>query len=65
MSLFGTPVVFCTPNLADTRQLLLLKVQGHEVSLEESELAQVDLPKYRDMMQRLARTCYFYLRRWL
>ena len=28
MSLFGTLVVFCTPNLADTNQLLLMVVEG-------------------------------------
>ena len=28
MSLFGAPVVFCIPNLADTKQLLLMVVEG-------------------------------------
>ena len=49
MSLFGPPVIFCTPNLADTKQLLLLVVQGKEISLNEAELANVNLPRYRDM----------------
>ena len=26
MQLFGPPMIFCTPNLADTKQLLLLVV---------------------------------------
>ena len=55
MQLFGPPVIFCTPNLADTRQVLLLIVQGMEVRLDDADLAGVDLPRYRDMMQRLAR----------
>ena len=55
MSLFGAPVIFCTPNLADTKQLLLMVVQGIEIRLDESELDADLLPKYRDMMQRLAR----------
>ena len=28
MALFGAPVVFCTPNFADTKQLLLMVVEG-------------------------------------
>jgi hypothetical protein len=55
MQLFGPPMIFCTPNLADTKQLLLLVVQGKEVRLDGGDLADVDLPRYRDMMQRLAR----------
>ena len=56
MTLFGEPLVFCTPNLADTKQPLLLVVQGVEIRLEDSSImSQGDLPKYRDMMKRLAR----------
>ena len=55
MQLFGPPVIFCTPNLADTKQVLLLVVQGVDVRLDDGDLAEVDLPRYRDMMQRLAR----------
>ena len=55
MTLFGPPVIFGTPNLADTKQVLLLVVQGVDVRLDDGDLAQVDLPRYRDMMQRLAR----------
>ena len=55
MSLFGPPLIFCTPNLADTKQLLLLVVQGVEVRLDADDLNAEILPKYRDMMQRLAR----------
>jgi hypothetical protein len=36
MVLFGPPVIFCTPNLADTKNPLLLIVQGHEIRLDES-----------------------------
>lgn len=55
MTMFGPPLTFCTPNLADTKQLLLLKVQGSDIGLDERHLAGVNLPRYRDMMQRLAR----------
>ena len=55
MTMFGSPVIFCTPNLADTKQLLLLKVQGHDISLDDHHLVGVDLPRYRDMMRRVAR----------
>ena len=55
MTLFGPPVLFCTPNLADTKQLLLLVVQGSEIHLDDRHLADDSLPRYRDMMQRLAR----------
>ena len=55
MTLFGPPVIFCTPNLADTKQVLLLVVQGVDVRLDDTELDGVELPRYRDMMQRLAR----------
>ena len=55
MTLFGPPVIFCTPNLADTKQVLLLVVQGVDVRLDDTELDGVELTRYRDMMQRLAR----------
>ena len=55
MQLFGPPVIFCTPNLADNKQPLLLVVQGEEIRLDESMLEGSDLPRYRDMMRRLAR----------
>ena len=55
MQLFGAPIIFCTPNLADTKQVLLLNVQGMDIRLDDADLAAVDLPRYRDMMQRLAR----------
>ena len=45
---FGPPLEFVTPNLADTRQPLLLVVQGHEFRLGD------DLPAYREMTERLA-----------
>ena len=54
MTMFGPPLIFCTPNLADSKQLLLLKVQGSAISLDERHLEGVNLPRYRDMMQRLA-----------
>ena len=55
MSLFGPPLIFCTPNLAGTKQMLFLVVEGVEVSLDADDLDAETLPKYRDMMQRLAR----------
>jgi len=55
MSLFGPPLIFCTPNLADTKQLLLMVVEGVEVRLDGDEVDADLLPKYRDMMQRVAR----------
>ena len=66
MQLFGPPVIFCTPNLADNKQPLLLVVQGEEIRLDESLFAESKLPRYRDMMRRLARdpvgqTCVFEL----
>ncbi len=45
---FGPPLVFMTPNLADTKQRLLLVVQGEEFSADE------DLPCYREMVRALA-----------
>ena len=50
MQLFGPPIIFCTPNLADTKQLLLLIVQGEELRLDDDDLVGVELPRYRDMM---------------
>jgi len=55
MQLFGAPIAFCTPNIADNKQRLLLVVQGEEIRLDDTELEGVDLPRYRDMMRRLAR----------
>ena len=45
---FGPPLIFCTPNLADSRQPLLLVVQGEEYRLDD------ELPSYREMVERLA-----------
>ena len=45
---FGAPLVFVTPNLADTKQPLFLIVQGQEFRVEE------ELPAYREMVERLA-----------
>ena len=58
MALFGPPLIFCTPNLADTKQKLLMVVQGQEVRLDEDDVASEVLPTYREMMQRLARDPY-------
>ena len=55
MTLFGPPVHVCTPNLAEMKQQLLLVVEGVEVRLDARELDSDVLPKYRDMLQRLAR----------
>merc|ERR1712077_84291 len=48
---FGAPLVFATPNLADTRQPLLRVVQGEPFDLR---VEREDEPAYREMTQRLA-----------
>ena len=53
--LFGPPLEFCTPNLADGKQCLLLVVQNEEISLDASLDTDQVLPKYRDMLLRLAK----------
>ena len=55
MCLWGPPLIFVTPNLADSKQPLLLIVQGEEIRLDESLENDDVLPKYRDMLRRLAR----------
>ena len=47
---FGPALVFLTPNLADTKQPLLLVVQGEEFRFDEDVTE-----SYRDMVARLAR----------
>ena len=59
MSLFGAPVVFCTPNLADTKQLLLMVVEGVEIRLDASEMDADTLPKYRDWHGTLSARLWF------
>ena len=54
MTLFGAPLIFATPNLADTKQPLLLIVQGYHIRLDDSLEGDNTLPKYRDMMRRVA-----------
>ena len=50
---FGPALVFLTPNLADTKQPLLLVVQGEEFYFGERE---ADLNRsYKEMVERLAR----------
>ena len=51
---FGPPLIFTTPNPADTQQPLFLIVQGQEVRLDARGEYQEELPKYRDMMRRVA-----------
>ena len=48
--LWGSPFVFTTPNLADTRNVTLLLVQGMPVDLEEEA---GDVPSYVEMRLRL------------
>jgi len=50
MVLFGAPLVFTTPNLADGKLPLLLIVQGEEVRLDHTLDNTTDLPKYRTML---------------
>ena len=57
MAMFGCPLIFTTPNMADTRQILLMDVEGQQVRLDEADMpagAKGALPKYRDMMRRSA-----------
>ncbi|CAE7197789.1 tkt [Symbiodinium sp. CCMP2592] len=55
MEAFGPPLIFLTPNVADTQHPLLLVVQGEVVDLGavNGDMETV-LPKYRDMLRRLA-----------
>ena len=53
--LFGPPLEFCTPNLADGKQPLLLRVQNEKFYVDASLDSEGILPKYRDMLARLAR----------
>ena len=55
METFGPPLIFLTPNVADTQHPLLLVVQGQEVDLGciSAEMEDI-LPKYRDMMRKIA-----------
>ena len=55
MEMFGPPLVFLTPNIADTQHPLLLVIQGETVDLGgvAADMPET-LPKYRDMMRRLA-----------
>ena len=55
METFGPPLIFLTPNVADTQHPLLLVVQGEELDLGRVTGDMQDtLPKYRDMIRRLA-----------
>ena len=57
MALLGRPLVFATPNVADTKQPLFVKVQGQEIPLDDASIPSLRsdvVPKYRDMMRRVA-----------
>ena len=55
METFGPPLIFLTPNVADTQHPLLLVVQGEELDLGRvTGDMHNTLPKYRDMIRRLA-----------
>lgn len=55
METFGPPLIFLTPNLADTQHPLLLVVQGEEVDLGSvEEEMDPSLPKYREMLRKIA-----------
>lgn len=56
MATFGCPLIFTTPNLLDTKQMLLMVVEVQEVWLDASSSSHSStvLPKYHDMMQRVA-----------
>eukprot|EP00438_Fugacium_kawagutii_P016068 Skav230578 [mRNA] locus=scaffold1455:7449:9152:+ [translate_table: standard] len=55
MEMFGPPLIFLTPNVADTQHPLLLVVQGETIDLGQvTEELEPALPKYRDMLRKLA-----------
>ena len=54
METFGPPLIFTTPNPADTQQPLFLIAQGQEIRFDAHGDYQDALPKYRDMMRRVA-----------
>ena len=55
METFGPPLIFVTPNVADTQHPLLLIVQGEQIDLGAvSADTASTLPKYRDMLRRVA-----------
>ena len=57
MALFGCPLIFATPNIADTKQPLFVRVEGQEIRLDDGSIPGLRsdvLPKYRDMMRRVA-----------
>ena len=55
MEMFGPPLIFLTPNIADTQHPLLLVIQGETVDLGGVAADMPGtLPKYRDMIHRLA-----------
>ena len=57
MALFGRPLIFATPNIADTKQPLFVRVKGQEIRLDDGSIPGLRsdvLPKYRDMMRRVA-----------
>ena len=53
--LFGPPLEFCTPNLADGKQCLLLVVQNERIYLDSRMDTNGVLPKYCEMLLRLAK----------
>ncbi|CAK0887182.1 unnamed protein product [Prorocentrum cordatum] len=57
MALFGCPLIFATPNVADTKQPLFVRVEGQEIPLDDRSIPGLRsdvIPKYRDMMRRVA-----------
>ncbi|CAK0842650.1 unnamed protein product [Prorocentrum cordatum] len=57
MALFGCPLIFATPNIADTKQPLFVRVEGQEIPLDDQSIPGLRsdvIPKYRDMMRRVA-----------
>ncbi|CAK0796442.1 unnamed protein product, partial [Prorocentrum cordatum] len=54
-TLFGPPLEFCAPNLADGKQPCLLVVQNERFYLDGTRDHEGVLPKYRDMLLRLAK----------
>ena len=55
IGVFGPPLEFCTPNIADDKQCLLLVVQNEKNYLDKTLDTEAVIPKYRDMLLRLAK----------
>ncbi|CAK0879109.1 unnamed protein product, partial [Prorocentrum cordatum] len=57
MAFCGCPLIFATPNIADKKQPLSVRVEGQEIPLDDRGIPGLRsdvTPKYRDMLRRVA-----------